>query len=735
MTRVQAAAQKTNPLKQLELYRQRLHATRNALVRYQEQLPSEDAFVTRQVKSLDDSLEATVLPDHYRVAVVGSFKVGKSSFINKVCDMGNLASVSTNPETATITRFTYAEHARARIYFLSRSTWEEMETLHRTEPDDPQARRYKRYREQVKEFDALQERNREAGKGYFERDHDQQLEEYLARDCEPIEIRCGDWHQSKLRKLFAAEIKKFVSSRDPLHCLVERVEIEAPIALIRNKIELIDTPGLDDTDIYRVRATEKEVATVDAILFLTRSGSSYSQSDKNFIVTQIRKRRLKSLRLAVTKVDETYEAAVKQAKADDEDIPTFEEHRNEELKRVRTALQETLEDILNKSDLTRDEAEYFTSMLADVEVFFTSSDWYDEPGTRARSGIPELQTILADAFQNADAVKMALKETVHTLETVSSQVKLYIQQQAAVREEVQGQKKVETELAATQELVTKRLRSFAKKIEIQLENARSLDKLDREHIKGRIQQISVYTQDVLDSFEASDLQIHWRTRREGNWLYLEKFAEQVANRTFASFESLIRRYQGQLLRAAKSSERSMGEFTADISRMREEHELFRHDTVALIESITSKLRIDETVLTEIIEMEQVRIVGAIDKFMDQDMLERIDHAKMEAALASGKGTTEMQNAAIAKFYLDFSMIVRPGFEAYLHNQLEYYLDIVSQRLVDVYRNLNAEIEVRLAEQRAMVLETLQRHEQSSNAAVFVAAEHLESELRDVLRAS
>ena len=526
-----------------------------------------------------------------------------------------------------------------------------------------------------------------------------------------------------------------MSSRDPLHCLVERVEIEAPIKLIKNKIELIDTPGLDDTDVYRVRATEKEVANVDAILFLTRSGSSYSQSDKNFIVTQIRKRRLKSLRLAVTKVDETYEAAVRQAKADDEDVPTFEEHRNEELRRVRVALQETLEDILNKSDLTREESDYFTAMLEDIEVFFTSSEWYDDAKFRPKSGIPELQTILADAFQNADVVRNAVSDTSHTLETISSQVQLYIQQQATVRDEVRSQKKVELELVATQELVTRRLKSFAKKIEIQLENARSLDRLDQEHIKGRIQQISVYTQDVLDQFEKTDLALHWRTRREGNWLYLGKFAEQVANRTFASFESLIRRYQSQLLAAAKASERSMGEFTADVSRMREEHELFRHDTVALIESITSKLKIDETVLSEIIEMEQVRIVSVIDQFMDQDMMNRIEHSRMEAALASGKGTSAMQDAAVAKFYLDFSMIVRPGFEAYLRQQLNYYLDIVSQRLMDVYRNLNAEIEQRLTEQRAMVLEALQRHEHSSNDAVFAAAARLQNELRQMQAAS
>ena len=122
---------------------------------------------------------------------------------------------------------------------------------------------------------------------------------------------------------------------------------------------------------------------MDAIIFLTHSGRSYSQSDKEFLVTQVRKRRLRSLKLAITKIDVTYDAAIRQSEEEDEDAPTFEEHKREELERVRNALTETLDEILLKSDLTAEESNYFTQMLRDVEIFFISSVWY-EPGAGGR---------------------------------------------------------------------------------------------------------------------------------------------------------------------------------------------------------------------------------------------------------------------------------------------------------------------------------------------------------------
>ncbi|MDR6219231.1 dynamin family protein [Deinococcus soli (ex Cha et al. 2016)] len=726
-----------NPIQDLRAQRNHAAYILDTLTDFQAQLPTPDPFITRQIAALEASLDRTSLPEHYRVAVVGSFKVGKSSFINKVCDLGNLASVSTNPETATITSFRYDTAARAEVHFLSRATWTRMAAIHSEDPSDPQARRYQRFYEKVVSQHQRDEVAREAGKEVQERDHDALLAEYVTDENRPIVLRCDDWNDRKQRKAFAAQVKKYVSSRDPLHCLVERVEIFAPIPLISEGIELIDTPGLDDTDAYRVQATEREVNDVDAILFLTHSGRSYSQSDKDFIITQVRKRRLRSLKMAITKIDVTYDAAVRQAQEDEEDIPTLAEHKQEELERIRSALNETLDEILRKSELTPEESQYFTRMLGDVDIFFTSSHWHDlgievdeKIRNRQRSGIPELQQVLAKMFQNADIVQEARASIGDAISLLLKQIEAYIQQQRTLEQDLEQEKKVESELIHTQQLVTARLKTFARKIDLRLENSRMLDQLDQDFVNTRIRQISVYVQDIINQFEQEDLIRHWRERREGGWLYLSRFSQLVANRTFAAFESLIQRFQEPMLKAAQTTERHVDAFVEDLATLSKEHELFRHDTIELVDAIRSRLRVDRSVLREIIESEQQRISERIEDFMDDRMQQRIDEARQSVTLASGRGTTVMQNDEVRRFYDEFADIVRPGFEQYLHGQFQHYLDIVAERLSGVYKSLNQEIEIRLDEQRSLVSEILSNQERGNGMVMRTAINALELRLAE-----
>jgi GTP-binding protein EngB required for normal cell division len=78
-------------------------ALRNKLAEAkEEELASFRPFLEEQIQSLDDALKLANIPDYYRVAIVGRFKVGKSSFVNKITDE-RLAGVETSPETAAIT--------------------------------------------------------------------------------------------------------------------------------------------------------------------------------------------------------------------------------------------------------------------------------------------------------------------------------------------------------------------------------------------------------------------------------------------------------------------------------------------------------------------------------------------------------------------------------------------------------------------------------------------------------
>lgn len=134
-----------------------------------------------------------------------------------------------------------------------------------------------------------------------------------------------------------------MSRRNPVHYLVDRLEVNVPVALLQDGIELIDTPGLNDTDRYRVGLTEDLVKDVDVILYLTESGKSYAQSDKDFIVTQLKRGKIKHLLIVVTKCDLTFEASKKDAEESDDAPPTLQEHLATEEKRIREQIKNYLE--------------------------------------------------------------------------------------------------------------------------------------------------------------------------------------------------------------------------------------------------------------------------------------------------------------------------------------------------------------------------------------------------------
>ncbi len=343
------------------------------------------------LRALDDS----DTPEVYKVAVVGSFKVGKSSFVNALCGIKGLASVNSNPETAAITEFRYAEVPRAEAHLICKDMWEEMKRAHQESPDDLRAARYHRLMELEQD-----------GKSEVSLS---ELEKELISESGVVQsFTCHGWEDKKERKSFLSRLERYVSRRDPLHYFVDHLIIYVPVPFLRDGIELIDTPGLDDTDRYRVLLTEEYVKDVDAILFLTRSGNSYSQSDKDFIIRQLRRKTIKHLRVVVTKCDETFENAKRDAGDKDEEAPDFEMHLDLEGHRVRTELDRTLEELLAATEVAEDSRDYFREQLADIPINFISSRYHTEGGND-RSGIDALHSQLMVMLRKGERASRARK--------------------------------------------------------------------------------------------------------------------------------------------------------------------------------------------------------------------------------------------------------------------------------------------------------------------------------------
>ncbi|MBB6099401.1 tRNA U34 5-carboxymethylaminomethyl modifying GTPase MnmE/TrmE [Deinobacterium chartae] len=687
-----------------------------AMKNFQYKVQDEDNFINRQILELRGAVERSKKPERYRIAVVGSFKVGKSSFINKLFDLDNLAPVNTNPETATVTSFRYADQPRAVIRFMPKRSWQDMADIAQQDPGNLEARRYEGWHRHLANLENAAERE-----GY-----ERQLQALVRDEGYALVINCPNWMDQGIRKAFRSELKKYISSRNPLHYLVERVEVYAPIQMLHEGVEFIDTPGLNDTDLYRVRATEREVEQVDAILFLTTSGASYSQSDKEFLLSQIRKRRLRHLRILITKFDVTYDSACRQAEEEDEDTPDLPAHLRLEEARVRGAIRDTLHEVLAAAGdrLSLEDRAYFTSLLEEIRVHFISSKLYGD-GRRDLSGIPTVRVDLTEMFENGEVMRAAVDDLRATIARVVEQTRSYIAAYRSKKNLSEQQKKEEQAYLKTQSTASKLLRDFERRLEFEIEESREFDSFDREQIKTRVKAIGVRSQEIIDDYQRRDCIKHWRTKRSRDWVYLTDFATRVANRVFPEFEALIRFYQRKLLERLKRGATQVQRLRQELDRFTSSDELVNSQMRELTAEIVERMQFDESELDVFFDTERHLIVETLEDFLDAETLELIDQARTRVALIWGTGTNARQNEAIEEFYDEFSDIVRPRFERYLFDTFERYTRIVADRVVNIYKGINRDVEQRLEDQREIINDIMRRHSKQQIDLVLPALDELE----------
>jgi hypothetical protein len=105
---------------------------------------------------------------------------------------------------------------------------------------------------------------------------------------------------------------------------------------------------LGPTPIYsfRVQLTERAVQDVDAVLFLTKSGASYGQSEKDFVLSLLRKGTIKQLIFAVT------QQHVREARDQEDDPEPIWVRIEAERARLRAEIEATLNELAGENKRT-----------------------------------------------------------------------------------------------------------------------------------------------------------------------------------------------------------------------------------------------------------------------------------------------------------------------------------------------------------------------------------------------
>lgn len=665
------------------------------------EIPAYRPLLTEQVQRLDTALQQANIPEHYRVAVVGRFKVGKSAFVNSLTGERLLAGVDTNPETAAISIFRYGSTARAEVELISREEWDQLATAYDQDPKDPEVKRYDRF---FNFNERPVRKDRRSNEGTLVKvDLRALARDWVQAGGKRHMIPSNNWHTEQGKKTFRAEIRKFTSSQGPLHYLVNRVTIYAPVPILRDHIEIVDTPGLDDTEHFRVLLTEELVKDVDAILFLTASGASYSQSDKDFIVRQLRRRQLKHLQIIVTKCDETYENACRDAQERDDLPPSYEEFSLGEANRVRAEVKSTLDELLQFNQLSDEEGYYFIEQLDEVPIRLISTKYHDQGGVE-RGGIEAVRNGLYHVLSTSQRFEKARSLLRDSLESVIKRLTAAFLERQNTLEKDFDPTKIKAQIEAIQNSLSSDFDTFGERL------GEALLLLDKDHevffetLPVHLDLIMMHAKEVLTDLEKSDLVRHWKTRRHGRWGYLYNLQSKVADTVFPKVEALLNKLRAHLDTFMAVAGTHMKRLETTMTRVEREHRLSGLAAIALAATQTPQLESLRGSFEVVVNSERDAIVTNLDDFVSDTARERLDAARQDVAQIWGVGTTLRQDRRVSDFYTEVRQLLAHELRTHIESRIQGFAKAIRTSAESVAPRIREASEA-IIEQRLQAIES------------------------------
>ncbi len=203
------------------------------------------------------SLSNKVANESFKVQIVGTFKNGKSTFINSFLGENVLPAYAL-PCTAVINEVKYGEKKRAVLHFKNPL------------PD--------KLPEELSQ-DALNH-----------------MKKYPKGNIPPIEIP-----YDKIEEYVVIPMGK-----DPKDMLLEspyeKVELYWPLELLKNGIEIIDSPGLNE-HATRTKVTMDYLSKADAIIFVLNATTLCSMDEMNFIENNLKSQGFEDLFFVINRFD------------------------------------------------------------------------------------------------------------------------------------------------------------------------------------------------------------------------------------------------------------------------------------------------------------------------------------------------------------------------------------------------------------------------------------------------
>ena len=172
-----------------------------------------------------------------QIAIVGTIKAGKSTFINALFEE-NIASTDVTPETASLTKFKYSSQNKLLVKFCSREEWRKL-------------------------WESVEEAERRTKTNIFRKEFEKSgaksiENDYLGKSDETIEV-------SNIEDL-KNKVKEYTSKNSKIHYFVKELTVYLNNENMPKDVTIVDTPGLDDVVDYRSNITKKYIKRANAVI-------------------------------------------------------------------------------------------------------------------------------------------------------------------------------------------------------------------------------------------------------------------------------------------------------------------------------------------------------------------------------------------------------------------------------------------------------------------------------------
>lgn len=134
---------------------------------------------------------------------------------------------------------------------------------------------------------------------------------HLIKYSEKPQIIIYKSNGEKEEKAFSKDVlKEYTALKDYNPLNIKYIQIGYPADFLKNQVEIVDTPGVNDPDEHRSEITFGYIPNSNAVIFVLDAKQAFTQSEKAFIDEHLLKRSISSIFYILNRTDEVGESGL-----------------------------------------------------------------------------------------------------------------------------------------------------------------------------------------------------------------------------------------------------------------------------------------------------------------------------------------------------------------------------------------------------------------------------------------